>query len=90
MVITTQYDLLLGGLAAAVLTVVFLRSGLVVLMSAVFVAVVLARYPITLDVSTWYAGTSLFALLTIAGLAVYGLWVSLAGRPLFKDELAEA
>jgi len=40
--------------------------------------------PLTTDSSAWYAGTSLFLLLVLAALAVYGFRIALAGRPIFS------
>ena len=44
---------------------------------------------LTLDSSAWYAGRSWFTLLLFAGIAGYGFWISLAGRPLVKSQLLE-
>jgi hypothetical protein len=41
--------------------------------------------PITLKMSYWYAGRSLFVLLIVLGLALYGLRTALAGRPVFGN-----
>jgi hypothetical protein len=43
-------------------------------------------FPITADFSVWYAGASLFALLSVAAMAAFGFRTSLAGRPLFADK----
>jgi hypothetical protein len=45
--------------------------------------------PLTADASSWYAGRSLFALLVMAGIAVYAFYISLAGRQLFKGDALE-
>jgi serine/threonine-protein kinase len=44
---------------------------------------------LTADLSAWYAGRSLFALLVVAALAGWGFYVSLAGRRLFGEALLE-
>jgi hypothetical protein len=44
-------------------------------------------FVLTTDFSAWYAGRSLLAVLVFAALAIYAFWISLAGRPLFKDEI---
>jgi general stress protein CsbA len=41
--------------------------------------------PFTLDFSTWYAGSSIFALLAAVVLLGYGFYVSLGGQALFDD-----
>ena len=42
-------------------------------------------FPLTADFSVWYAGASLFALLSVAAMAAFAFHASLAGRPLFGD-----
>jgi hypothetical protein len=49
----------------------------------------LARLPITLNSSDWYAGRSVMVLLCLAGLVGYGFHASLAGRRLFGRSLVE-
>ena len=43
---------------------------------------VLGYFPLTLELSAWYADRSLLAIAVVLGLALYGFRVSLAGRPL--------
>ncbi len=71
--------LLLGVGAAGATVVAFIRLGLLPLVSAFFLAIVLMRFPLTLDVSAWYSGLAILAILCvgiIAGGASY-----LARRP---------
>jgi hypothetical protein len=56
-------------------------------MASYFVGVELILHPLTLDFSTWYAGSTIIALLVAAGLMIYGFSLSLAGRTIFRDEL---
>jgi hypothetical protein len=76
---------LFGGLATALLVFTMVRFGLVALIAAFFVNVLLLLFPITSDFSVWYAGASLFALLSVAVMAAFAFRNSLAGRPLFGD-----
>jgi hypothetical protein len=46
-------------------------------------------YPFTHDLSTWYAGPAAAALLTCAGLALYGFRTSLAGQPLLRGKFLD-
>jgi serine/threonine-protein kinase len=39
------------------------------------------------SVTVWYGGNLLFFYIAIAALATYGCWISLAGRPLFREGL---
>jgi hypothetical protein len=77
---------LLGGVQTALLVFVMLRFGLVALMASSFVLELLVMFPITADFSVWYAGTSLFALLSVALLAAFAFHTSLGGRSLFGDQ----
>jgi predicted Ser/Thr protein kinase len=60
-----------------------LRFGLVALIASFFVFVLVRMFPITADFSAWYAGASMFALLSVAVMAALAFRFSLAGRPLF-------
>jgi eukaryotic-like serine/threonine-protein kinase len=65
---------------AAAYIFVFVRFGLLALMFAEYFGHFL-RFPLTTDSSAWYAGTSLFLILVLAALAVYGFRIALAGQP---------
>jgi serine/threonine-protein kinase len=76
---------LFGAMQTALLVFMMLRFGLVALAASSFVYVLLILFPITADFSAWYAGASLFALLSVAAMAAFALHASLAGRPLFGE-----
>ncbi len=76
---------LFGAAQTALLVFVMLRFGLIALMASSFVLELLFVFPMTADFSVWYAGTSMFALLTVALMAAFAFRNSLAGRPLFGD-----
>lgn len=78
--------LIFMGLSMALVTVLLLRYGFLVVVILVVVQHLL-EFPITANVSAWYADSGLFALGAVVGLAGFGLWVSLAGQPLFRDRL---
>jgi len=69
----------LGLVTAGAIIFVFLRFGLLALVFCTFFSHFL-QFPLTTDPSAWYAGTSLFLLLVLAGIAVYGFRIALAGR----------
>jgi hypothetical protein len=71
-----------GLVGAAAVILVFLRFGLLALVFGNYFFHFL-EFPLTTDSSAWYAGTSLFLLLVLAALAVYGFRIALAGRPMF-------
>ena len=64
-----------------------IRFGLLSLVVMIYVIPVLFMAPVTFDLSRWYATIGLLLPLTIVALATYGFWISMAGRPLFRDEL---
>jgi serine/threonine-protein kinase len=72
-----------GLVKAAALILVFLRFGLLALIFGNYFAHFL-EFPLTTDSSAWYAGTSLFILLVLASIAIYGFRIALAGRPMFS------
>ena len=47
-------------------------------------------FDLTTDSSAWYAGTSLFLALVLAGIAVYGFRIAVAGQPLFAGAALES
>ena len=77
-------------LVAVVFLVIMIRFGLLSLVVMVFVAPLFFSSPTTFDLSRWYAGASLIGPLIAVALAAYGFWISLAGRPIFKDSLLDA
>ena len=72
-----------GLVVGAAYIFVFLRFGLLAWVFANYFSHFL-QFPLTTDSSAWYAGTSLFLLLALAALAVYGFRIALAGRPMFS------
>jgi hypothetical protein len=76
-------NLLQAGLGVFLL----MRYGLVALIAAGALTSLLLDVPRTLDFSLWYAPMGMAPLVLAALIAVYGFRVSLAGRPLFKDDL---
>jgi serine/threonine-protein kinase len=62
------------------------RFGLVTLGTAVFVANLLLNVPYTLDGSRWYAGNTLCLVLSVAVLAAWGYYTSLAGKKLLRED----
>jgi hypothetical protein len=65
------------------------RFGLIVLGVSSLMANVLLNLPYTLDFSYWYATQGAFIALIFVALGVWGVYTSLAGKKLWKDELFE-
>ena len=46
-------------------------------------------FPLTSDLSVWYAGTSMIIFIAITALTVYAFSIARAGRPLLRDDLLQ-
>jgi len=83
--------LLLGlafsGVRAALHLFVWLRFGLFAGVAGQFVRLLCLFYPLTWDLSAWYAEATLFSTLTILTLALYGFAVSIGGQRLLRSNL---
>jgi hypothetical protein len=69
---------------------VLLRLGLLPVIVVVFTLLLLRAFPLTSNLSAWYAKDALLAMGVVLALAVYGFHTTLAGRPLWRDELRES
>jgi len=84
-------DLISGSFSLAIAAAdifVFLRFGLLAWVFANYFGHCLS-FPLTTHSSAWYAGTSLFLLLVLAAIAVYGFRIALAGRPMFSGAVLD-
>ena len=64
--------------------IILIRFGLLALFVFNAYYFLMSLLPVTLDFSRWYIGRSLFLLLVLFGLAVYGFRAALAGRAAFN------
>ncbi|HQR31462.1 MAG TPA: protein kinase [Blastocatellia bacterium] len=80
---------LLYSIEAAAVIITVSRFGLLATVSYFLFFALCFQYPITLNLSNWYAGSSLFALFVILGLSGYGFYTSLGGQKLFAGKLLE-
>jgi len=76
-------QLALSALGAGLLVLAWTRLGLLVGAVCYLTRHLCLKYPMTLDPSAWYAGSTLFAVLVILGLSFYGFSLAVAGRPWF-------
>ena len=76
-------------IAATAWQVVFFRFGWLSILVSTVCADSLQGFPLTTDLSAWYAHATILLSVFCLALAIYGFKVSLAGRPVFKDLLAE-
>ena len=68
---------------------VFFRCGWLSILVGTLTMDLLGGYPLTTDLWAWYAHASILVALFCLGLTLYGFKVSLGGRPVLKDLLAE-
>ncbi len=84
---TPVIDLVLSLMVSATIYVAMTRFGFVTYVTGLYVFTLVVLMPITIDFSAWYSGASALVLLTIAGLAAYGMHAGLAGRNIIEDDL---
>ncbi len=79
-----------AGIPFACMAVLFVswvlyRYGLLALISAIFFVHLTIFYPITSDLSAWYAADFVVALIICLALVGFAFYTSLAGQPLFRN-----
>jgi len=74
---------------ALLVMVVLYRYGLLALISSIFFLHLVIFYPITSDLSAWYAADFVLALLICLALIGFAFYTSLAGQPLFRGALPD-
>jgi hypothetical protein len=67
-----------------------LRFGVLSAIVAGFVNFLLGEFPLTTDISAWYAGTTVAAVAVVLALTAYAFHTAVAGRKLFKAGFLEA
>lgn len=80
---------LLYSIEAAAVVITVSRFGLLASVSYFLFFALCFQYPMTLNLSAWYAGSSLFALFLMLGLSGYGFYTSLGGQTVFAGKLLE-
>jgi hypothetical protein len=80
LVIFTSFLAILAGLSISAL----IRFGVLALVISPVATYTLTRFPVTTDFSTWYAGSTIFALAVVLALTAYAFRTAVAGRPLFQ------
>ena len=69
--------------------IVVLRFGFIALAAGILVADLLLSVPITTSFSAWYASGSVFVVLLVSGMAIWGAYTALAGQKLWQQQLFE-
>ena len=80
---------MLPALSAFLVVYALYRYGLLASASSLFFAHLAVFYPITTELTAWYATDFLIALVICLALVVYSFYISLAGQPLFGGKLLE-
>jgi len=80
-------DTLVWATIYAIAAIGCVRFGLIVLGVSSLMANVLLNLPYTLDFSNWYATQCFFITLIFVAIGAWGVYTSLAGKPLWKDDL---
>ena len=75
-------------LTVAIMTILF-RFGLLVIVTAYLVLFFLSVFPLTPDLSAWYAGNTLLVGLFLIGHAIWALRISMAARPMLGDTILQ-
>jgi len=83
------FDWITVPLYAVLLVFVLIRFGVLALIVA-FTVAALSHFSLTADFSTWYAGSSLFAIAFVLVLTAYASYTALAGRRPFKAEFLDS
>jgi hypothetical protein len=82
-------DTLVWATIYAIAAIGVVRFGLIVLGISSMLANVLLNLPYTLDFSNWYAAQCFFLALTFVAVGAWGVYTSLAGKPLWRDEFLD-
>ena len=77
-------------IVALAMLVILIRFGLLTLIVCRLILTFVESVTITLEPSNWYAGGMLLTFTIVAAVAGYAFWISLGGRPLFRDEILQA
>ncbi len=84
------WDVVFAIALAAFAVAVMIRFGLLSTAVMLLFTDLLTRLPVSLDPSSWYLPLSVFTLLIVGALALYGFVIALAGRSAFGVDVAVA
>jgi len=73
-------------LSSVIIMFALLRFGILALAVTAFTSAVLTSFPITLDLSRWYAPQSFFMFAVIVAMLAYGIRTALGNRPLLASD----
>ena len=73
-------------LTSVIIMVAILRFGILALAVTFFTSSLLTSFPITLDISRWYAPQSLLMFAVLIAMLAYGMRTALGNRPLLAGD----
>ena len=82
-------DFVFGGISTALTIVVLMRFGMLAMFFTQFFVLIFNFFPITTNLSAWYAGGTIFPLVIASALVLYGFRISLAGQKVFRGALVD-
>ncbi|MCA1565407.1 MAG: serine/threonine protein kinase [Acidobacteria bacterium] len=85
----TLLSVLLGAILPTILLVVLTRFGLLALIATHFFTHIFPFYPVTTELSAWYATSFLLQLFVLGTVLLYSFYTSLAGQTLFRGQFLE-
>ena len=81
--------LLFSLIVPTIIVLAVTRFGLLTTISAFFFVHLTVFFPVTTELSAWYASSFILDLIVLIFIAVYGFYTSLAGQPLFHGKFLE-
>lgn len=63
------------------------RFGVLAVLATIVTYHLVVFYPVTTELSAWYAGDFIVCMIFLSALAIYGFYISLAGQPIFESKL---
>ncbi|HEX9919554.1 MAG TPA: hypothetical protein VGA87_10320, partial [Pyrinomonadaceae bacterium] len=85
----TPLSVLIGAITPTILLTVLTRFGLLALIATHFFTHILPFYPVTTELSAWYATSFLLQLFVLGSVLFYAFYTSLAGQPIFRGQFLE-
>lgn len=78
-----------ASVTAGLTTLVLFRYGLLAMLAAIYYLQMYIQFPVTTQVTAWYAMGFLLALIILLAMSVYAFRISVAGQPLTRGRLLE-
>ena len=63
-----------------------MRCGLLAMVMSLFITTFAGFFPLSTDLSVWYASEIVFTIVVVLAIALFGLRTALAGQPLFSPD----